>query len=299
MSKTTLHDDMSTHDNSCTNSDDMSTHDNSCTNSDDDTCDSVSVGSSSSVSFDTITSTDNTHLYLLFTIRHPFRNEDFDKLQKSFQTSPELLILLVKTSKLFRPLTSTAHITNIQHGCVEIPNPAPTLEQYFQQFKVYRKDLHTRSKLNAQQLDPPKDFFNNVNGNFQFSKNSRYHKHENRKNDTLAYWAHYTNDGLQKWDILHAKIKYCELYETIIMNNPNSMKVFLVLHNEIHQNNRKTFVVSFGAYDDYTTFTNQNDIEQFFLNDKYDFPDCYVLTEMLVNYPNRSNYVWNKVNQIL
>ena len=267
----------------------------------------MSTSSSSIISDSSIKSSSTPHipLYELFKFRQPYKYEKFSKSIKYNLASTTIFVLLVPNTPLWGNLCSTKYIkASIQHGIAQISNPAPTLEQYYQQFKVYHKDLNTKKRKNLIQLDPPQTFYASINTNFRFANNARYHKQLTTNiynNKSLAYWLYYDPITKQqlKLDILHAKIIYCQKYTNQILNYKPARIAFYTLLDEFKATKTSIEIVSYGVKTTYQSFSSANDVEQFFMNDLFDFPDCYVLMELLLYYPKMELCIWNRVNEIL
>lgn len=235
-------------------------------------------------------------LYNLFTFRQPYKYENFSKTIKNNLASTQILVILHPEVSLWGSLSSLKHMRFIQHNCKQVANLAPTLEQYYQQFKVYRKNLQTQKHKKIIELEPTEDFFKQININFRFANNASYHKQKNSSKPPI-YWCYFepTTNQLVKLDMLRAKIIYCKKYTEQILKYKPARIAFFTLLDEFKTTNSSIEIVSYGVNTEYTSFQSLTEFENFFINDAIDFPDCYVLMELLLNYPNINSCIWNRI----
>ena len=68
------------------------------------------------------------------------RNYIFNMSCESF--TDDRLVILLHPDSIYFPLSSIYPLkTRIKHNCSQVYNECPTIEQYYQQFKVSRRDL--------------------------------------------------------------------------------------------------------------------------------------------------------------
>lgn len=228
---------------------------------------------------------------------------------------PELTIPLSPNS-IFAPLTSTHHLSHpIAHQTPQINNPAPTLEQYYQQFKVFSTDLDPTTstsplptnslsstelthrqqmiRINKSVHLPLPSFFSNADDNFITSRFAHYYKNNDSKtrSSSTIYWYHYDSKtkNVNKFTLTQAK----RLYATIYTKHATESHVFKIIHSQLHSNPQsKVIIYSHGAYSKYSNFSSQDDLKTFFNNESFDFPDCYCLLELLIHYPHVEKCLW-------
>lgn len=217
----------------------------------------------------------------------------------------DLVVMLINGTPYYQLSSIYPLKRRIKHNCKLIPNDCPTLEQYYQQFKVLKRDISKKNdKVNKRVRDRELDnsFYTNINNNFITSRYATYFKYYTSmpmtahiRSSKVYYWVYFddkTNE-LIKWDIQQAKRIYCKLYEHLVINTT----IFQLIHEQYKLNKElKLIIKSHGALEKYTQFTNRQELMDFFNNPTTDFSDCYCLAEILINFPKLENCVWNKSN---
>lgn len=220
----------------------------------------------------------------------------FSKI-KLFYKSPnvnheQLLVKITKTDPVYKHLSSAYHRAYINHNIPEIPNSAPTLDQYWNELKVYRNELRQIDKTPLRKRPPKQTFFEEANLNFTIADNARRRKY---KGLSPVYYYHYNVEKkkAEHISIRNAKKFYCKMYEKDIMGNEDSRRVFKILLAQCKTRNKKFHVIirGFGVVDNMDSPT---DLKQIYKDDKLDFGCEYCLVEMLIHYPNLNECMWNQ-----
>ena len=212
------------------------------------------------------------------------------------------LIINILPDGIFKDLCSLSP-NPIKHNCSRIPNLAPSLEQLYQEFKIYNTDLniptdniHKRSKTFLRQFDPSDTFYTNTNNQFITARSATYFKQSANssvyKNRIPVYWF---NNG-NKYTITEAKRSYAKLYESKTIETD----IFKILADQVRLNpDLEVMIYSNGANNLFQSFQNQSDLIEFFKNDKFDFPDCYCLLEMLTHHSHMEQCLWNNPTSLV
>lgn len=226
------------------------------------------------------------------------------------------LTIPLSPNSIFAPLTSTHHLSHpIAHQVPQIHNSAPTLEQYYQQFKVSSSDLDQTTssqplptnslssaglthrqqmlRINKSIHLPLPSFFSNADDNFITSRLAHYYKNNDSKTRSTStiYWYHYDSKtkNIDKFTLTQAKRLYATIYAKLATESP----IFKIVHSQLHSNpESKVVIYSHGAYNKYSTFSSQDELKTFFNNESFDFPDCYCLIELLIHYPHVEKFLW-------
>lgn len=213
---------------------------------------------------------------------------------------PSLFIVSpVKTNPTYHLLSTMTHKCYVNHRIPQIPNQAPSIEQWYQELKVYRSDLiitdeakrHSVEKLMT--FEPNDAFFEEANANFASSMNAR----RRRKCSGKPVYYYFFDPGSNKPVHLtepESRQLYCKKYEQSIMFPKSPARpVFEKLWRSCMTRCRDLPIVmrSYGIVDALTDPTN--------LSGRYHdynspYGHAYCLAEMLVNFPNLENCIWNK-----
>ena len=197
-------------------------------------------------------------------------------------------------------LLSSVYPHEINHEIPDVSVPAPSIEQYYQCFKVFVTELKnptvntTYSYVVNFGYDLPENFFKEIDTAFvkETTQKNSYSKYTGKSHPSKpVYWLSY-NKSEQKYvkvSMLRAKIVYCRLYEKFILSSP----FFKLLYDQYKQYNGDVTILSYGVCNKFTHFENRDELIQFFCNSNYDFSDCYCLIEILLNYPNTDRCFWN------
>ena len=203
----------------------------------------------------------------------------------------QLLIKIVKSDPVYKSLSSLYHRSYINHNIPEIQNSSPTIEQFWQELKVYRCDLQDESDIPVKKRSPKSSFFNDVNINFATAKNARLHKY---KKLIPVYYYHFNTEKNKPefMNINEAKKIYCKMYEKDIMENDESRATFMLLLSQCKARNSKFPIIirGFGVVDNMITSSN---LKKIFESEKNEFGCEYCLVEMLIHYPNLNECIWN------
>ena len=267
--------------------------------------------------------------YSKFKILHPPKYSSPCDLSAEAYDKDELVITLVNGT-IFAPLSSEYMLERpIDHHFPQIENPAPTLEQYYQQFKVYWRDCdhdnkppikQTKKKTdtindlvsslltdsqpgpsqrsitlleNRRRYGVAKSFYESVNDNFITSRLSNYYKNDySSRNMCVLYWLHYNSNTrtTEKYTLQQAKTIYANMYTQRVIKT----QIFIILLEQLRANpNLNVVIYSYGALKKFQHFNDKQEFEEFFKSDKHDFSDCYCLMGLLINYPNMKACVWS------
>ena len=208
----------------------------------------------------------------------------------------KLLVSLLKSDKKYFLLSSMSHKCYIKHRIPTIPNQAPTIEQWFQELRVYPNelDLPTIPKCKSKQTlyaNPKPEFFTKANENFATSANARHKKDK-------GWFAYYYYVEPESNRILHldepeARQLYCKKYEqSITFEKSPARPVFEELWRTCMARSRSIPIVIRNR-------GIENSLDKpIHIADKYhDYNHCfsatYCLVEMLVKYPNLDQCIWN------
>ena len=222
----------------------------------------------------------------------------FNMIKDSFKCD-DLVVLLINGSPFYE-LASIHPLKNkIKHNCKMIQNECPTLEQYYQQFKVLKRDTKYDEKvISPTNRELTSSFYKNIDDSFITCKNAMYFKHYMNERATARirafksyYWLYFNENGdIMKLTMKQAKKLYCKLYEHLVAGS----HLFKILHEQFKlRDDVKIVIKSHGALEKYNYFENKKEFIDFFNNDSTDFSDCYCLAEMLINYPKLENCIWN------
>ena len=250
--------------------------------------------------------------YSQFEIRTFTYNKHWFQIRDESFSSDDLVIIL-HVNSIYAQLCSLKELKQpISHNCPNIIFPAHTLEQYYQQFKVYKHELDMtekipklnlkkanmtrQQKMNEQfkRYNPSQEFYENISNNLLTSKLANYYKKYSSQRFTQPiYWAYFnpTTHDIEKMTIQKAKYIYVKIYEQLVVKE----HIFKLIHEQIQMNkNMKVIIYSGGAYSHTSKFLNQEQLKKFYDEPNTDFSDCYCLLELLVHYPNLNNVFWNK-----
>lgn len=223
----------------------------------------------------------------------------FSKIIKYTKIPPssdkeQLLVKVVKTDPVYKHLSSEFHRSYIQHNIPEIPNSAPTLEQFWEELLVYRCDTQDDPTTPIQLRKPKSDFFEGANLNFASSKNVRHHKHENHRLIPLYYYHYNTKTNSPEFlGMKEAKKLFCKEYEKDIMENEDGKSTFLLLLT-LCKNRNKEFPVIIRGFGNEDNMYEPTDLKAIYEDPKRKFTCEYCLVEMLIHYPNLNECLWNK-----
>lgn len=203
----------------------------------------------------------------------------------------QLLIKVIKTDPVYKSLSSLYHRSYINHNIPEIQNSSPTLEQFWQELKVYRRDIQDISNVPIKKRPPKASFFSDININFATAKNARLHKYKK----LIPIYYYYFNTEKNKPEFMsinEAKRIYCKMYEKDIMENEESRNAFMLLLFQCKSRNNKFPIVirGYGVVDNMESSSN---LKKIFEDEKLEFGCEYCLVEMLMHYPNLNECLWN------
>lgn len=205
----------------------------------------------------------------------------------------QLLVRVVKSDPVYKSLSAQYHRAYIEHNIPEIPNSCPTIEQYWEELKVYRCELDDETVYPVKNRKPKAEFFIDANTNFASQRNSRNHKFTGSL--VPIYYYHYNTEtkSPEYISIQEAKKYYCKAYEKDIMENDESKSTFMLLLTLCKCRNKKYPVIirGFKASD---ILDEPADLKDIYEDPKKDFPAEYCLAEMLIHYPNLNECIWNK-----
>lgn len=230
-----------------------------------------------------------------------FDNE-FTKYHR--QHRDQIVIQLLRTDKTYSPLSHSVHKCYIQHNIPQIPNEAPTLQQFFIELTVYEDDLQ-RDDPNKplKECEPNEAFFKNANDNFASSTNARRFKptrmrHYGRYTKWMKPIYYYYVDPLTKQSMhlspIEARRLYCKTYEsTTLTKGTNSYKLFKYLHELCIKRDRTYPIVILGVYAR-DALDQPTDIAEAFYDTDHVYFEEYCLAEMLIHYPNLNKCVWHR-----
>ena len=219
----------------------------------------------------------------------------FSKI-KMFTKKPEydndqIVIRPLKGDKTYYPLSPMTHKCYIKHNIKVIDNEAPTLEQFWQELKVFRDEVSNELKPLIEREPIPK-FFEDVNNNFASSQNVRRRK---KKGKPLYYYHINEETGkIEHLDYKSARKIYCKKYEeTTLTKNSESLRLFQYLLS-LCKNRDKTKPVIIRGYDVINALDAPTNIEERYNDLSSPFGHEYCLVEMLMHYPNLNECIWNR-----
>lgn len=198
----------------------------------------------------------------------------------------QLVIKLLPNDYVYTCLTPYKQ-RRYEHNCPFILNSAPSLDQYYQLFKIYKDDTIYNKR---HEITMPKDsFFDEVNK--KFISNTIVSKRLYKP----IYWYHYdkVSKKHEQWPICRAQREYCKLYQESIFDNYESKTTFSIIHS--YATHRKLeYPIIICGYDVENSFTSKTPIDPTVIyhrySNKYTFE--YAFVEMLVNYPVLSLCSW-------
>lgn len=228
----------------------------------------------------------------------------YTSLSKSFYPlRQELTIMLSPKDSTYNKLCSLT-FRPIAHNCPQIACKAPSLEQYYQFFKVYGHDVETHGKVNWKkqglQYSPGPKFFKQINVAFTSTQFGTYHKplygttlstETSLKGRVLLYWYYYNSKTkeFEKIPLQRAKRIYCLIYQQMIVNEP----IYKILVDEYNKYDGTVLIHSDGFNKKFTKINDAEELARFY-NSSSDFPDCYCLMEMLIHNQDLSQCIWNQ-----
>ena len=204
----------------------------------------------------------------------------------------QIIIKPLKGDKTYYPLSPMIHKCYISHNIKNINNDAPTLEQFWQELKVFRNEVANEMKPLIDR-EPLPEFFTNANANFASSQNARRRK---QKGKPLYYYHINEETGkVEHLDYKSARKIYCKKYEkTTLTKNSESLRLFQYLLSLCKNRNRNKPVIIRG-YDVINSLEEPTNIEERYNDLSSPFGHEYCLAEMLIHYPNLENCVWNRI----
>ena len=177
----------------------------------------------------------------------------------------------------------------------QIPNEAPSLEQYWEELKVYKPELEDGNE-DPMKREPKESFFTNVNINFASSQLSRRKKKPYKATDTPVYYYHInpeTNE-VEHLSLNDAKKYYCKLYEqTTLWPKSESLKCFQYLLT-LCKNRDEDLPIIIRSHDVVDSPLHPVNIEEEYHDAKKAFGCGYCLAEMLIHYPKLEECIWNR-----
>ena len=204
----------------------------------------------------------------------------------------QMLVRIIKTDPVYYTLSVLYHRSYIQHNIPQIPNSCPTIAQYWEELKVYRRELGDDGVYPVRNRRPRNSFFEEANLNFASSRNARIHKY----NGTLVpiYYYHFNTEKNEPefLNMKDAKKYFCREYERDIMSNEESKATFLLLLT-LCKNRNKNFPVVIRGYANHDNMHTPIDIKKIYEDPKFEFSCEYCLVEMLIHYPNLNECIWN------
>ena len=217
-------------------------------------------------------------------------------------TNTELVISLHKSP--FSALSSTAPYP-VEHHNPKLTVPvAPTIESYYQNFKIFVYELRTSNSNFFAHYSyvgnaPSESTYNLIDAHFlthQSMAYSYFKRSLTYKFTYPVYWLSYdikTKREL-KLPLVYGKLAYCRLYEKFVISQP----LFKLLYDQYKTFEGHVGIYSYGAVNSFSRFDTQDAVINFFANSQLDFCDAYCLMEILINYPHTENCFWNNDNII-
>lgn len=207
-----------------------------------------------------------------------------------------LLVPLIKTGGKYFLLSPLSHKCYIKHRIPEIPNQAPTIEQWFQELRVFPNELdlpniprlRTKATIAA---NPKPEFFKNANDNFASSLNARHRKEKGWF--VYYYYVEPESNRILHLDEPEARQLYCKKFEQSIMFERSPARpVFEELWRTCMTRSRNIPIVLKSR-----GIQNSLDAPSSVANKYHDYRHCfsatYCLTEMLLKFPNLDKCIWN------
>ncbi len=225
-------------------------------------------------------------------------NFRFSKIMM-FKKMPEfepnqMVIKPLKADKTFGVLSPMIHKVNVKHHIPQIRNEAPTLEQYWQELKVFPNEVDSNGspnmRLNPSDCSEPNtQFFEAVNNNFKSAANVRRRK----QRGAPLYWYHIDEHGnVEHLGYLEARKYYCKVYEQTTMVG-KAKTTFEKLRNDILNRTDKNVPVIIRGHDIVNNLETETDIVERYHDGSKPFGHEYCLVEMLIHYPNMNECIWN------
>lgn len=208
-----------------------------------------------------------------------------------------MLVMPLKSDKEYSLLSSMTHKCYIRHRIPQIPNQAPSIEQWYQELRVYRHelDINIPPKTPNSELieyEPKTSFFYEANINFASSTNARRKKAKGQ----FIYYYYIDPETNEVKHLLEPQARqlYCKKYEqTILFDKSPARKVFLSLWRKCMGRSREIPIVIRG-YNVLDELHWRTHISERYHDYGLAFGHEYCLAEMLINFPNIDNCIWNR-----
>lgn len=196
----------------------------------------------------------------------------------------QLVITPYECDKVFKYLSPSYHKCYIKHNIPEIPNEAPTLQQYWTELHIYRPELDSNG-------DVKHEFFKETNKRFASSMNARRNKFRLKP----AFFYHVNDEGVvEHLDEPAARKLYCKMYEeTTLYPKSDSAKMFQYLVT-ICKNRDRSMPIIIKGLDVDTELESPTIISDRYFNGGKKFGHEYCLVEMLIHWPNLNECIWHK-----
>ena len=208
-----------------------------------------------------------------------------------------LLITPTKANPDYALLSSSTHKCYVKHRISDISNQAPTIEQWFQELRVYPDELDlpaipARKSKDLFKAHPKPTFFRDADINFASSKNARGKKHP-------GWFVYYYYVEPVTYQVLHldepeARQLYCKKYEQSIMFDKSPAKpVFECLWRKCMTRSRSIPIVLRG-HGITESLDRHLSIPDLYHDYHHCFPFIYCLAEMLLKFPHLDQCIWNR-----
>ena len=228
-----------------------------------------------------------------------FRFSQIRIFHKSADPLPnQLVITPVKSNTSFGALSPAVHKCYIKHGIEQIKNDAPTLEQWWEELKVYRPELIDDGRPWIER-DPEPEFFKRANAMFATSQLSRRRKADIKEGLKPVYFYHVNEETgeVEHLDLRSARRLYCKKYEeTTLCPKSKSLKIFQYLLT-LCKNRDDTIPILIKCHNVSDALDGPTNIKKRYEDMSKPFGHGYCLAEMLIHYPNLEECVWNKEDQ--
>lgn len=212
-----------------------------------------------------------------------------------------MLVSPIKTNEKYSLLSSMTHKCYIRHRIPQISNQAPTIEQWFQELRVYPEELNMpdniphsitkTAKANLMQYEPLDIFFSNANTNFASSKNARGKKIKGHF--IYYYYIDPETNKVMHLDEPEARQLYCKKYEQSIMFEKSPARpVFEQLWKSCMSRSRDIPVV-FRGYCVDNILDKPTRIADRYHDYRVSFSCVYCLAEMILKFPHLEKCIWN------
>ena len=255
-----------------------------------------------------------------------------DITNEAYQNDNDLIISIIPGS-IFSTLSSLTPFS-IEHGFEQLTAPAPTLEQYYQQFKVFIRNLDLMKEINykptkrtkvdnfadtsiietIRRIKPTKHYYTREEKEraIKRGRDELYRQFE----PSIIFWsdveenfitskaAWYKRDNIRNnssfvyWYHRGGEkltlIQAKRIYCDLYAQRVINEPIFQMILEQLRINPKLNVIVYSYGALNGYRKINSADDMRTFYYSNYDFPDCYCLCELLVNRGNVNECIWSK-----